>query len=94
MRDEICSKKAWKSVRNVLGIKKIMSPTAIKDSEGALVINPSKLANQFNEFIIEKVRLLREKTNSPPSDKTKKVAGQVWETTPTFNLERDFNKPA
>ena len=57
MSDEICSKEAWKSVINVLGVKKNMSPTAIKDSEGALVINPSKLANQFNDFFTEKVRL-------------------------------------
>ena len=66
LSDQTTSKEAWKSVRNILGMNKNMAPSAIKDKDGALVTNPSKLASMFNNYFIEKVKLLRIKTDSPP----------------------------
>ena len=43
-----------------------MSPTSVKDTDGTLVTNPSKVATIFNDFFLEKVRKLRIQTNSPP----------------------------
>ena len=60
------SSQAWKSARSILGIQKNLSPTSIKDKDGILVSNPSRLATMFNEFFLEKVRLLRAKTNTNP----------------------------
>ena len=60
------SSQAWKSARSILGIQKNLSPTSIKDKDGILVSNPSSLATMFNEFFLEKVRLLRAKTNTNP----------------------------
>ena len=57
---------AWNSARSILGIKKTLSPTAIQDKDGKLVTNPSKLAIMFNNFFLEKVRILRAKTDSQP----------------------------
>ena len=67
LSDKPSSKQAWKSARNILGINKNMSPTAVKDRDGTLVTNPDKLATMFNDFFIEKVRLLRSQTNSLPT---------------------------
>ena len=66
LNDQVSSSQAWNSVRNILGIKKNLAPTAVKDKEGKLVTNPGKLATMFNDFFLEKVRLLRAKTDSPP----------------------------
>ena len=66
LSDQLSSQQAWKSARNILGISKNMSPTAVKDEEGILITNPSRLATMFNNFFLEKVRLLRAKTESPP----------------------------
>lgn len=60
------SSHAWKTARNILGLKNTLAPTAIKDKDGSIVTNPNKLANMFNNFFLEKVRLLRSKTNAPP----------------------------
>ena len=66
LNDQVTSSQAWNSVRNILGITKNMAPTAVKDKDGKLVTNPEKLATMFNEFFIEKVQILRAKTESPP----------------------------
>ena len=48
-----------------MGTTKSLSPTAVKDQDGNMVSNPSKLATIFNNYFLDKVRLLREKTNTP-----------------------------
>ena len=60
------SSQAWRAARSVLGIKKTLSPTSVKDKDGKLISNPSHLASMFNNFFMKKVRLLREKTNRNP----------------------------
>ena len=64
--DLASSNQAWRAARSVLGIKKTLSPTSVKDKNGKLISNPSLLADMFNNFFMEKVRLLREKTNRNP----------------------------
>ena len=57
---------AWKTARNIMGTTKSSAPTAIKGKDGELVTNPKKLAEMFNTFFLEKVSLLRAKTDKPP----------------------------
>ena len=64
--DNVSSQDAWRVARNILGIKKNVAPTLIKDDDGSLITNPAKIANKFNQFFIEKVKTLRVKTNSAP----------------------------
>ena len=91
LSDQASSKEVWGYVRNILGSTKNLSPTAVKDGDGALVTNPSKVASIFNTYFLEKVRLLRMKTNAPPKvDPVTRL--QLWldkrETTPPpFNLQ-------
>ena len=59
------SRQAWNSAKNILGIKKSLTPTSIKDSSGRTITNPSLLASDFNDYFVEKVRLLSQKTDSP-----------------------------
>ena len=65
INDQCNSKQAWKLVRGIMGTTKNLSPTAVKDQDGNMVSNPSKLATIFNNYFLDKVRLLREKTNTP-----------------------------
>ena len=54
---------AWKTAKDMLGITKNLSPTTV-NVNGDNVTNPSKLANIFNQFFIQKVKDLRQKTGS------------------------------
>ena len=64
--DQADRKSAWKTARNLLGISKNLSPTSIEDDEGNIITNPAKIAEIINTFFIDKVKKLREKTNSVP----------------------------
>ena len=61
------SKVAWKTARNVLGIRKNLSPSAIKNGNGEVIRNPAKIADHMNLYFTEKVKQLRAKTNIPPT---------------------------
>ena len=63
--DEVSVSKAWKTARDILGTNKSLSPTIINQG-GSMTSNPSKMANIFNDYFLEKVRKLREKTASAP----------------------------
>ena len=65
--DNVDSKDAWQAARNILGFKKNLAPTAIKDAKEGIITNPAKIANTLNTFFIEKVKILRAETNSPPT---------------------------
>ena len=58
LNDNVSSSQAWKAARSILGITKNMSPTSIKDTDGTLVNNPTKISSMFNDFFLEKVRKL------------------------------------
>ena len=60
------SRLAWKSAKNILGMRNTLSPTAIIDTDGTLTTNPTKLSNMFNAFFVEKIKKLRTKTNISP----------------------------
>ena len=66
LSDNKSSNQAWRTARSILGSTKSMSPTAIRNQDGSLVTTPSKLATIFNNFFLDKVRLLRAQTDSPP----------------------------
>ena len=61
---------SWRTVKMILGQNNNLAPTVIKDTneKGEVIFeaNPKKLANKFNHYFREKIRLLREKTNQPP----------------------------
>ena len=56
------SKNAWSMAKEIIGMNKNLSPTAIKlmnaKGEIELVRSPKKLAEAFNRFFMEKVRKL------------------------------------
>ena len=60
-------KAAWKAARNILGINRNLSPTSLKDEKGNVTTNPSKMATLLNSYFTQKVKTLREKTNTPPT---------------------------
>ena len=64
--DSTTSKQAWQTAKNILGMSQNLAPTALKDEDEGLVTNPTKMATILNSFFLQKVRLLREKTNKPP----------------------------
>ena len=66
LSDNPSIKQVWGSVRSILGSTKSLSPRAVKDENGILESNPSKVATIFNSFFLEKVKILREKTVAPP----------------------------
>ena len=63
--DEAIVQTAWKTARELLGTSQNLSPTVIQN-EGERMSNPAKLANLFNNYVIQKVRLLWEKTATIP----------------------------
>ena len=65
--NNIDSKSAWHVARNILGVNKNLAPNAIKDEVDGLITNPAKIATKLNSFFLEKVKILRTKTNGPPS---------------------------
>ena len=64
--DEVTVSKAWRTARDILGITKNLSPSIITH-EGEQISNPTRMANIFNRFFVEKVQKLRNKTISHPS---------------------------
>ena len=64
--DDVSVNKLWKSARDFLGIEKNLSPTVIRNGEGA-TSNPTMMANTFNNYFLEKVKKLRAKTAEPPT---------------------------
>ena len=64
--DQASISQAWNSARKILGMKKTLAPTAIKDKDGVLVTNPSELSKMFNSYFLEKVKILRSQTDAPP----------------------------
>ena len=62
--DEVTVSTAWKTARKLLNIDKNLAPTNII-VEDELTSNPEKIANKFNEYFQQKVRILRENTSSP-----------------------------
>ena len=91
LSDQCSSKHAWKTVKNILGTSKNMSPTSIRSQEdGSLVSNPGKLAATFNNFFLEKVRTLRAQTDFPPKldpvDRLKQWLDQRGKPLPPFSL--------
>ena len=96
LNDNVSSSQAWKAARSILGITKNMSPTSIKDTDGTLVTNPTKIASIFNDFFLEKVRKLRTQTNTPPKIEPV-VRLQQWldkkeNPPPTFTLKEISRK--
>ena len=83
---------AWAAARRILGIKKNLSPTALQDEQGDLTTNPTKMATLLNSYFTQKVKKLREKTNSPPTiDPVKRL--QQWldrrpEPPPPFKIKK------
>ena len=65
--NSVNSRQSWKAVRNILGMHSSLAPTAIKDGNGVLVTNPTKLSAMFNNFFVEKVKKLRSKTEISPN---------------------------
>ena len=66
LAEKSSSKHAWATAKNILGLKKASSPTSVVGENGYLVSDPSLMAEKFNDYFIEKVRLLRTKTDIPP----------------------------
>ena len=64
--DNATSKGAWQTARNILGMNKNLAPTALKDDEEGMITNPLKIATKLNSFFINKVKVLRAQTNTPP----------------------------
>ena len=89
--DNVGRKMVWKTAKNILGMNKNLAPTALKDDNDGLITNPAKIATKFNAFFLEKVRVLRAKTNTPPKiDPVRRL--QHWLSTrqtppPPFKLK-------
>ena len=47
-------------------MNKNLAPTALKDDEEGMITNPLKIATKLNSFFINKVKVLRAQTNTPP----------------------------
>ena len=88
--DDVSIQTAWKTARDFLGTSKNLSPTIIQNA-GEMVSNPAKIANIFNNFFVQKVKLLRQKTASEPSvDPVKRLEKWVSQKSdlPVFKLKK------
>ena len=66
------SRNAWRTANDLLGTVKNLSPTIIlhrdeEDDAQNMITNPERIAEIFNEFFIQKVRKLRQKSRMNPS---------------------------
>ena len=95
MDDRVDISTAWKTANELLGNKKNLAPTAIKEvgenGETEIVTNPQKLANLFNNFFRRKVEKLRMKTNQPPeipqAERLRQWISTRSESLPYFQLK-------
>ena len=62
--DNSSSKRAWAAARSILGLQKSSSPTTVLDERGQPVSDPSLVADIFNNYFIEEVRIHRAKTEN------------------------------
>ena len=89
--DSNSSKQAWAAAKNILDLHKSSSPSTILDNLGRPISNPSLVADRFNEYFIEKVKILRAETDNPPKvDPVSRL--KSWLTSsdkapPTFKLQ-------
>ena len=89
--DSNSSKQAWAAAKNILDFHKSSSPSTILDNLGRPISNPSLVADRFNEYFIEKVKILRAETdNLPKVDPVSRL--KSWLTSsdkapPTFKLQ-------
>ena len=65
--DNTSSKFAWQTAKNPLGMNTNIAPTALKDEQDGMITNPARIASKLNSYFIEKVRILRAKTDIPPT---------------------------
>ena len=81
----------WKAAKEALGIRSNLSPTSIINN-GVVITSPKHSANLFNNFFIEKVKLLRTQTetasipNINPIDNLQKWL-QSKDAIPQFRLK-------
>ena len=54
--ENVDSKVACQAARNILGIKKNLAPTAIKDATEGLITDLAKIATKLNNYFLEKVK--------------------------------------
>ena len=66
------SSKMWRTIKNLLGTTKNLSPESIihPNSEGIpeIITNPAKLSEIFNKFFINKITKLRRKSRTIPKE--------------------------
>ena len=94
---ECDSKNVWRTANEILGSVKNLSPTNILHKEEAqcdpeMVNNPERIAGIFNEFFVQKVKNLRQKTRKepliPPVERLKKWLSERDEPPPPFTLKK------
>ena len=56
---------AWRQTKRILKLENNLAPTSVV-KHGEVITNPKLMANIFNEFFVEKVKLFREKTSAVP----------------------------
>ena len=91
------SKNVWRTANEMLGTVKNLSPTNIlsqedTDSGPAMVNNPERIANIFNEFFIRKVKNLRQKSRVepvvPPVERLRNWLSKRATPPPPFTLKK------
>ena len=94
--DKVDISTAWRTANELLGNRKNLAPTAIKEvaKDGQIEItrNPKQLATKFNEFFREKVIKLRSKTANrhptvSPADRLRQWLQKREQPPPPFSLK-------
>ena len=94
---ECDSKNVWRTANELLGSVKNLSPTNILHKEEVdcnpkMVTNPERIASIFNDFFVQKVKNLRQKSMKepliPPVERLRKLLAQRDEPPPPFTLKK------